>query len=56
MGGQDEPVDVLTSNFVDLDVDSILDPLRVKETPSEADISGNARLRLSGNIQFLLSL
>jgi flavin reductase (DIM6/NTAB) family NADH-FMN oxidoreductase RutF len=39
-GGQDEPVDVLTSNFVDLDVTSIMDPLRVKETPTEATYQG----------------
>ena len=35
-GGKDEPVDTLTGSFVDISVESLIDPLRVKATPTEA--------------------
>ena len=35
-GGRDEPVDTLTGSFVDINVEPVMDPLRIKETPSEA--------------------
>ncbi|KAK9817135.1 hypothetical protein WJX72_010039 [[Myrmecia] bisecta] len=38
-GGQDEPVDTLTANFVDIGV-TVLDPLRVKGVPTENTYQG----------------
>ena len=35
-GGRDEPVDSLVGNFVDVGLDPVFDPLRVKGTPTEA--------------------
>lgn len=34
-GGRDEPVDALVANLVDIGVIPIMDPLRVKDTPTE---------------------
>lgn len=35
-GGNDEPVDTLNGSFVDINVESLIDPIRIKETPTEA--------------------
>ena len=35
-GGRDEPVDTLTGSFVDINVEPVMDPLRIKKTPTEA--------------------
>ena len=35
-GGKDEPVDALVSNFVDVGLDPVFDPLRVKDIPTES--------------------
>lgn len=35
-GGKDEPVDTLARTFMDINIAPIVDPLRVKEEPSEA--------------------
>ena len=35
-GGDDEPVDTLTGSMVDISIQNIMDPLRIKETPSAA--------------------
>ena len=35
-GGRDEPVDSLVGNFVDVGLDPVFAPLRVRDVPSEA--------------------
>lgn len=35
-GGDDEPVDTLTGSMIDISVQNILEPLRIKETPTQA--------------------
>ena len=34
-GGKDEPVDTLIGSFVDISVQVTMDPLRIKEKPTE---------------------
>ena len=34
-GGRDEPVDTLVGSFVDISVQTSMEPLRIKETPTE---------------------